>query len=141
MEHLDIPIPASTGLRLRRGIAVTVSGPEVLVEQQDREELILCHMLRTSAAPLPHIKPGDVVVYVHDETTQDAFAIGVIEDVPVCGGNSDELLLESSTSVKLRCGRSSVILAPDGRIQIRGVEITTRASAVNRVKGAVVKIN
>ena len=49
--------------------------------------------------------------------------------------------LAASESVRIRTGRSIVTVAADGEIRVRGKNITSRASNLNRVRGGVVKIN
>ena len=43
--------------------------------------------------------------------------------------------------VVLRCGAASITLKLDGRIILKGTQITSRASEVNKIKGAAVRIN
>lgn len=43
--------------------------------------------------------------------------------------------------VELRCGLASIILDRDGRITIRGSQVTSQASGTNRVRGSAVHLN
>jgi hypothetical protein len=43
--------------------------------------------------------------------------------------------------LRLECGDASIVLTRDGRIVLRGVQITSRASATNRIRGGSVEIN
>jgi hypothetical protein len=56
-------------------------------------------------------------------------------------GTKDELALEAKKELILVCGKSSVTLRSDGRIILKGVEILSRASGSNKIRGASVKIN
>ena len=49
--------------------------------------------------------------------------------------------LAASESVRIRTGRSIVTVSADGEIRVRGKNITSRASNLNRVRGGAVKIN
>jgi len=49
--------------------------------------------------------------------------------------------LAASESVHIRTGRSTVTVSADGEIRVRGKNITSRASNLNRVRGGAVKIN
>jgi len=49
--------------------------------------------------------------------------------------------LEASEEIRLTCGKSSLVMRRDGTVIVRGVQITTRASQSNKVKGATVSIN
>jgi hypothetical protein len=48
---------------------------------------------------------------------------------------------EAPQELALSCGESSITLRRDGKIIIKGEEIVSRARGVNKVKGAIVKIN
>jgi len=43
--------------------------------------------------------------------------------------------------LELRCGDSQITLTKDGKVVIKGVDVTTRASRTCRVKGSTVNIN
>jgi hypothetical protein len=49
--------------------------------------------------------------------------------------------LTASESVRIRTGRSIVTVAADGEIRVRGKNITSRASNLNRIRGGAVRIN
>lgn len=52
-----------------------------------------------------------------------------------------ELVLEADSSLTLRCGKSSITLTRDGRIVLRGTNLLSRASGVNRIRGGTIKLN
>ncbi|QSQ12500.1 DUF6484 domain-containing protein [Myxococcus landrumensis] len=56
-------------------------------------------------------------------------------------GQPRTVKLEAQDELVLRCGKSSVTLRSDGKIVIRGTQVETRASGVNRIKGGSVQIN
>lgn len=49
--------------------------------------------------------------------------------------------IEADARLELRCGDASIILEKDGRISIRGTQLTSHARGINRIKGAAVHIN
>jgi hypothetical protein len=49
--------------------------------------------------------------------------------------------LAAQESIRIRTGRSIVTVTAEGEVNVRGRNITSRASNVNRVRGGVVKIN
>jgi hypothetical protein len=51
------------------------------------------------------------------------------------------IVFDAKDEIQLRCGKSSVTLRKDGKIEIKGTQIVSRASGVNRIKGASVAIN
>ena len=55
--------------------------------------------------------------------------------------HSNELVLETKKELTLVCGKSSITLRSDGRIIVKGVEILSRASRTNKIRGASVQIN
>ena len=61
-----------------------------------------------------------------------------IDDVRVDGGR---LTFEAKKEILLRCGEGSILMRADGKVIIKGIDITTRARGLNKVKGAAVKIN
>lgn len=51
------------------------------------------------------------------------------------------VVLSAEDEIVLQCGRASITLRRNGRVVIRGVEVETRASGVNRIRGGTVAIN
>lgn len=51
------------------------------------------------------------------------------------------LIFNAEMEIELRCGNSSLIMRKDGKVVIKGTQLTSRASRENKIKGAVVIIN
>lgn len=51
------------------------------------------------------------------------------------------VVLEADSEIVLRCGKGSLTLTADGRIVMKGVEITSRALRKHKIKGGTVDIN
>jgi hypothetical protein len=51
------------------------------------------------------------------------------------------VLLRAYEEIRLECGKASIIARKDGKIILRGVEIVSRASKTNKIRGASVQIN
>jgi hypothetical protein len=51
------------------------------------------------------------------------------------------VVLEGEHEVVLRCGKASLTLRQDGRVVLRGVNVTAEASAIHRIRGGKVQIN
>jgi hypothetical protein len=49
--------------------------------------------------------------------------------------------LEGQDEIVLRCGKSSITMRRNGRVVIRGVQVESRATGRNRIKGGAVLIN
>lgn len=82
--------------------------------------------------------------------------LGVVEDVvlpseqePVASGagkhevvlDDNRIVLDAKEEILLRCGKGSITLRKDGKILIKGINLTSRATAANRIKGGVVAVN
>jgi hypothetical protein len=49
--------------------------------------------------------------------------------------------LEASDEIRLTCGKSSLVMRRDGSVVIRGVQIVSRATQSNKIRGGTVNIN
>jgi len=73
--------------------------------------------------------------------------VGRIVD-PVCKSpevavvrDGESVRITGEKRVELRCGKASIILEKDGRITIRGSQVTSYASGTNRIRGGAVHLN
>lgn len=144
-----------TGLQIQRGRIVAISDDgEIMVESGSEDLPLPCEFLRTSAGPLPELRPGDAVLYAMDENARRGYVLGVIQKyhAGVQGTNGQlihsqteqairEIKFNAAEKIELRCGKSSLSMDKDGKVVIKGSQLTSRASGLNRVKGAAVKIN
>jgi len=64
--------------------------------------------------------------------------VGASRDVVVDG---HRLVLEGKREILFRCGKSSMLLRPDGKVLIRGTHLVSRASGPNKIRGGSVDIN
>ncbi len=55
--------------------------------------------------------------------------------------DGETVTLNAKERIELRCGLASIILEKNGRISIRGSQLSSQASGVNRVRGAAVHLN
>ena len=53
----------------------------------------------------------------------------------------EELLLEAKHSLTLRVGDGSITIREDGKILIKGKDLVSHATRLNRIKGGAVQIN
>ena len=51
------------------------------------------------------------------------------------------ILFNAYEEVVIRCGKCSINMQKNGKVVMKGVQITTRASQANKIRGATVKIN
>ena len=55
--------------------------------------------------------------------------------------DDERVVITADKRLELRCGLASIILEKDGRISIRGVQVSSQASGPNRVRGGSVHLN
>lgn len=144
-----------SNLKIRRSrvLRITPEG-EIWVENYPEGLPIPCDFLKTSSSPPPHLNPEDLVLYAMDEIESRGYVLGVIkkyqanEDMannqlthPNIEQDLREIKFNAKERIELRCGKSSLTLNKDGKVVIKGVQVTSRAREVNKVKGAAVQIN
>lgn len=113
-----------------------------------------------SAVPLPpafdmiHAVSIPLLLFVDGNKSVPPIIVAVLLDSSVSldaqpgPGRPTDIILDGSRmiftadkEIVLRCGKSSICLRSDGRIVIKGANLTSRASGTNKVKGATVKMN
>lgn len=144
-----------TNLKITRGhiLAITREGKIIVQDETEGFELS-CDFLRTSTAPPPQLTLGDAVLYARDETGMRGYILGLIEKyLPETGNPPDKFLLdgkskslqeikiEAEEKIELRCGQSSITMNKEGKVVIKGANLTSRASRINKIKGGAVRIN
>lgn len=55
--------------------------------------------------------------------------------------DGDRMVINAGRRLVLRCGKASITLTEDGRVEVRGETILTQAVAANRVRGGSVELN
>lgn len=55
--------------------------------------------------------------------------------------DKDRRVLRARQELELVCGKSSITLRKNGKIEVRGVEIVSRATRLNKIRGGAVRIN
>jgi Domain of unknown function (DUF6484) len=91
---------------------------------------------------------GDTVLLIFDQGDPTRpIIIGVVRDTFAPSRPqrlriaANEIVVEGTEEVSLRCGESSLTLRKDGKTVLKGREVLTRASQTNRIKGSTVQIN
>lgn len=49
--------------------------------------------------------------------------------------------LKATDKIELQCGKASLTLSADGKIELRGTKIVTHSTGLNHIRGASVKLN
>ncbi len=133
------------GLGRRAKVLAIVRRGLVRVSPAGGDREVLCDVLVTSDAEPLHLSPGDEVLVV---PPQDDEARGVVlgrigpsvdpappRDVP------DEIVLEAKKGLVLRVGEGSITIRADGKILIKGKDLVSHATRMNRIKGGSVSLN
>ena len=96
-----------------------------------------------SLVPLGPADCGREVVLWCPVGVGDPVVLGLICP-PVRVVRADEApvqIIEARERLELRCGPASVTLFSDGRVEIRGTQILSRAQGAQRIQGASVHLN
>lgn len=83
-----------------------------------------------------------MVLICYPDGIPNPLIIGVIRESALSAGEAPKVLdLSATEEILIRVGRSSFRLRADGRIELRGDSISSRARIINKIKGATVRIN
>ena len=55
--------------------------------------------------------------------------------------DGERVVINGDERIELRCGLASIILEKNGRVTIRGTQLTSQASGTNRIRGGAVHLN
>jgi Domain of unknown function (DUF6484) len=121
VEYPGQPVPAALKARTTVDLHGAHVGQDVVLgfEQQDPTQPIVLGVVRGQPGwPLPEA-PGQVTLEA----------------------DGQRMVVTAQRELVLRCGKASVSLRHDGRVEIRGESILTDATAANRVRGGSVELN
>lgn len=86
-----------------------------------------------------------IIGFVKDSFEPAAGSGGTLLEMPFAPAgvtmDGKRLQLEATQEVVLKCGQGSITLQANGRVVIKGTELVSRASGVNKIRGATVAIN
>lgn len=55
--------------------------------------------------------------------------------------DGEQVKIVGKERIELRCGKATILMEKDGRIVIRGANVTSHASAANRIRGGSIDLN
>jgi hypothetical protein len=143
MEMEFVNQMTARGMEIIRGRIINIGEDGKLQVKTDTDGIkITCDFLRTSAAPLPQLYLGTPVLCIADDIR--GYVLGVIQPyLPKSEEKKEpeELNLKALDSIELTCGESVLSMSKNGKIVLRGTDITTRASGQNKIKGSTISIN
>lgn len=139
MPSADIPEQrpdAPSELLIGRIVGGVAQAPLVLFEFNGSHHCL--EALVTAELQLPRDLGREVCLSFLKNSLSQPIVLGLLhrsED------STRELKLSSSMGISLTCGKATILLRPDGTVAIRGVNIASRASHTNRIRGGNVQIN
>lgn len=146
------PAPAGPDTEMVIGTLVGWDAGGPLVDfDGNRRGPVRARVMGTPAQPRPGAAtPQEVVLMIDRKGRRQPVLLGVLSPLGAEGAATTDLEarvdgrrveLDGRDEVVLRCGEASITLRRNGRILIRGVQVETRASGLNRIKGGSVAIN
>jgi hypothetical protein len=136
----------------RGGVVAVLAGGRIQIRDENTRRLFVCDLLRVTAGPLPEVTEGRDVIFVAEEDDEHGYILGIIEPPttaePQCAALGDEsaetptvIVLRAEHRLELTCGRASLTMNADGTVVLKGTTVVSRASGVNKIRGAAVRIN
>jgi hypothetical protein len=137
------------GAAIGRLLGFTVGGDALIRVAPNGEALVARSAVILTDGDAGH----DVVLVFEAEDAHRPIVLGILRTpakVSAGSGNripvelevdSEKVELRASRQIVLRCGGASVTLTHEGKIIVRGSEILSRATGLNRLKGGAVQIN
>jgi hypothetical protein len=155
-EHIEKTLGSSSQIERGRIVALTPSR-RLLVQPRDDETgaVWLCDALANGSESPLYDEGDEVLVLVQRDGQSEGVVLGRIapaaplEDAPgresgatrVGSQRERRVVIEADEELILRVGESSIRIARDGKVVIRGQHVLTRAKGTNRIKGGSVAIN
>lgn len=90
---------------------------------------------------------GEVALMFEDGDLRRPLILGRIQREvrktvePTVIHDGETVRVSAEKRLELRVGKASIILEQDGRVTIRGTNVTTQASAANRLRGGSIHLN
>ena len=142
------------GARVRRGsVAGHMVDGRVRVREDCTGGLFACEALKLTAGPALEFREGaDVVFVAEDGDDHFGYILGILErpDAPLNGvsnasidrdGEPSVIKIHARQRLELTCGRAALTMNADGTVVLKGTTVVSRASGVNKIRGAAVRIN
>lgn len=110
----------------------------------------IADLCATPVCALHALREGEQVAVMFEQgDTSRALVLGPMAGAPAQAQvpahealiDKQRILIEAEQEIELRCGEAAIILTRDGRILLRGSDITSYASTTQRIRGGSVQIN
>jgi hypothetical protein len=117
---------------------VAIGGDGVLLVEDSRGRQHLCDYLAGAAQVGGWLAIEDLLLVHPVAGAPRPVVMGRIGPYPP---TLEHVVLESTSSMTLRCGASSIDLRADGKVMIRGEDVLVRAKGTQRIRAGTVSIN
>lgn len=126
------------GATLLKGTLQKIEVDGTLVVLTPGGDSVRCDVLHTLATPC--IEVGCSVIFAIGVGGDRGVVLGSIGRL---GGAGAERIvkIEAASSLTLSCGLSSIDLRADGKVMIKGEDVTVRAKGTQRIRAGTVSIN
>ena len=143
---------------------------KILVEIPEFENPLPCFFIRNTEGSRPQLNIGDQILFISNNKEELGYILGLIEpyyahlenileeshsisspddkiEVEVPGKlekvhvNGKKISIEADDEIQLKCGKGTIIINKQGKIVVRGTNLISRSSGLNKIKGAAVSIN
>lgn len=112
---------------------VCIERAELEAAIADRREAVLMFVAGSANPVLLGLRQPNPVIEAKLDTSEGEGASALVD--------GKKVRLEGQDEIVLRCGKSSITMRRNGRVVIRGVQVESRATGRNRIKGGAVLIN
>jgi hypothetical protein len=85
--------------------------------------------------------PGRPVILAWMAEPGVALTVTPAETARVVRVDGKHVVIEAAEEILLQCGRGSILIREDGAIVIKGTNLLSRSSGINKIKGGAVRIN
>lgn len=150
-------IEAATSRRAIEGVVVGTlvafrdHGATPFVTYHDQPGVAPLAASSTVDLQAPHIGQSVVLMFEGNDPARP-IVLGVVrQGTPAAfsqagGGveveaDGQRLVVTAERGLVLRCGKASITLTPDGKVVVRGTQIVSHASGLNRIRGGAVQVN
>jgi hypothetical protein len=118
---------------------------------EPREARILSNINKNELVRVSAEDREVIVVFAH-EKPEEPVIIGIIENVLeelVCMEEAphetfvdgERVVIRAGEEISLTCGEGSITINKSGKIVVRGTDILSRASGINKIKGSGIEFN
>lgn len=145
MSKLNVLAAEALAASVSTGVVVSPGRTIVLSPDDDRSARIRCRILESTERGALVLKAGDSVLFWRATPESDTGVIlgriGPSVDPAPARDVPDEIVLEAKKGLVLRVGEGSITIRADGKILIKGKDLVSHATRMNRIKGGSVSLN